>query len=315
MIRVGLTGGIGAGKSTVAKTLVAQGAHHIDADRIAREVVEPGTPGLAALVDAFGPEILDSHGALNRPALAARAFADEEGVKKLNAITHPLIGARTQELTAAAPADAVILHDVPLLVEGNMAPFYDAVIVVHADAESRLHRLVSLRGMDDADARKRIEAQASDAQRRAVADIWLDNSGTPEELAEQALQVWNDRVLPLRENHSRGVAAPLPTAVVDADPAWAVIGTRVVNRLWALLGAGAKRIEHVGPTAEPGTPAPPVIDVAVIVADDAAADEAARLLHAGGFPVIDAEGGVTPARTHGAADPGRPVRIHLRVED
>ncbi len=199
MIKVGLTGGIGAGKSTVARTFVEQGAYHIDADAIAREVVGPGSAGLAALVEAFGPDILDADGSLDRPALAARAFADAESTQKLNAITHPLIGARTAELMEAAPEDAVILHDVPLLVEGGMAPLYDVVVVVHADADERLDRLVRLRGLDPADARARIAAQATDEQRRAVADIWIDNHGTPEELAAHALRVWNDRLIPLRD--------------------------------------------------------------------------------------------------------------------
>lgn len=199
MIRVGLTGGIGAGKSTVARTFVEQGAYHVDADAIAREVVAPGSAGLAALVEAFGPEILDADGALDRAALAARAFADAESTQRLNAITHPLIGERTAELMAAAPEGAVILHDVPLLVEGGMAPLYDAVIVVHADADKRLDRLVRLRGMDPADARARIAKQATDEERRAVADIWIENHGTPEELAAEALRVWNEELIPLRD--------------------------------------------------------------------------------------------------------------------
>lgn len=307
---MGLTGGIGAGKSTVAKTFVEQGAYHVDADRIAREVVAPGTTGLAALVDAFGPEILDDDGALDRPALAARAFADEESTTKLNAITHPLIGARTAELIAAAPDDAVILHDVPLLVEGNMAPFYDAVIVVHTEATERLHRLVHHRGMDADDARKRIEAQASDAQRRAVADIWLDNSGTPEELAEEALTLWRERLIPLRDNHLARNPAPLPEIPVAADPAWGSLGGRIVNRLWALLGAGAVRIEHVGPTTESEAAAPPVIDLHVVVADEEAAHAAAQILDTSGFPVLPGGHGLV----HAAADPGRPARVRILIE-
>lgn len=310
MIRVGLTGGIGAGKSTVAKTFVAHGAHHIDADRIAREVVEPGTPGLAALVEAFGPDILDQNGALDRPALAARAFVDAENTQKLNAITHPLIGARTAELTAAAPDDAVILHDVPLLVEGNLAPFYDAVIVVHAPAELRLERLVTHRGMDPADARQRIEAQADDDQRRAVADIWLDNTGTPDDLAAQAERVWRERIVPLRDHHLARTTAPLPDIPVQVDPAWGSIGGRIVNRLWALLGSGAVSISHIGPTAQGTAPAAPVIDLEVVVADESAAKAAAEVLSANGFGVLAGETG----RVHGAADPGRPARITIIVE-
>ncbi len=202
MIKVGLTGGIGAGKSTVARTFVEQGAYLVDSDAIAREVVAPGSPGLAALVEAFGPEILDAHGALDRAALAARAFTDAQSTQKLNAVTHPLIGARTAELFAAAPDDAIILHDVPLLVENGMAPLYDAVVVVHTDADVRLDRLVQHRGMDREDARQRIDKQATDDQRREVADIWLVNHGSPEELAAEALRVWNEELIPLRDKKS-----------------------------------------------------------------------------------------------------------------
>ncbi|AVM00923.1 dephospho-CoA kinase [Gordonia iterans] len=202
MIKVGLTGGIGAGKSTVARTFVEQGAYLVDSDAIAREVVAPGSAGLAALVEAFGPEILDDHGALDRAALAARAFTDAQSTQKLNAVTHPLIGARTAELFAAAPDDAIILHDVPLLVENGMAPLYDAVVVVHTDADVRLDRLVQHRGMDREDARQRIDKQATDEQRREVADIWLVNHGSPEELAAEALRVWNEELIPLRDKKS-----------------------------------------------------------------------------------------------------------------
>lgn len=202
MIKVGLTGGIGAGKSTVARTFVEQGAYLVDSDAIAREVVAPGSAGLAALVEAFGPEILDDHGALDRAALAARAFTDAQSTQKLNAVTHPLIGARTAELFAAAPDDAIILHDVPLLVENGMAPLYDAVVVVHTDADVRLERLVQHRGMDREDARQRIDKQATDEQRRAIADIWIVNHGSPEELAAEALRVWNEELVPLRDKKS-----------------------------------------------------------------------------------------------------------------
>ncbi len=301
MIRVGLTGGIGAGKSTVAKTFIDNGAYHIDADKIAREVVEPGSVGLAQLVDAFGPDILDDAGALNRPALAARAFVDDDSRQKLNGITHPLIGARTQELTDAAPADAVILHDVPLLVEGHMAPFYHVVAVVHADADTRFERLTTLRGMDPDDARARIAAQATDEQRRAVADVWLDNSGTPDALAEQALAVWNDRLIPLRDNVSAERAVVLPTEVQDYDPQWAVLGPRLVNRVWALVGGHATAVQHVGPTATPGTSAVPVIDIEVTATGDVAV-----ALTAGGFP--QTEPGV-----HVSADPARFARVTIRV--
>ncbi|WOC13840.1 dephospho-CoA kinase [Gordonia sp. MP11Mi] len=309
MIRIGLTGGIGAGKSTVAQTLISQGAYHVDADKIAREVVDRGTPGLAQLAEAFGEEILSADGSLDRPALAAKAFVSDENRQLLNSITHPLIGARTQELTDAAPDDAIILHDVPLLVEGHMAPFYHLVVVVHTDADVRLDRLVDLRGMEISDARQRIAAQATDDQRRAVADVWLDNSGAPEVLAAAAVAVWDDRLAPFRDNVSAGRAvAPTIDDTAD-DPEWAALSARVVNRLWALVGAGAHAVEHTATTLSDDNPARPVLDMTVTVADLAAANALAAPLAAGGFPAVQS---TDPAqRLHGSADPGRGVRIRV----
>jgi dephospho-CoA kinase len=142
MLRIGLTGGIGAGKSTVAATFSECGGIVVDGDVIAREVVEPGTEGLAALVEAFGSEILLPDGALNRPALAAIAFPDDEKRATLNGIVHPLVGKRRAELIEAAPDDAVIVEDIPLLVESQMAPMFPLVVIVHADLETRVTRLV-----------------------------------------------------------------------------------------------------------------------------------------------------------------------------
>ena len=195
MLRIGLTGGIGSGKSTVSALLAARGAVVIDADRIAREVVEPGTPGLAAVVEAFGKQLLRADGSLDRPGLAAIVFTDPEARKRLDGIVHPLVRARAAELAAAAPDDAVVVHDVPLLVETGQAGSYDVVLVVEADAETRVRRLVQ-RGLAEDDARARIAAQATDAQRRAAADVVLDNSGTPEELAAQVDRFWTERVEP-----------------------------------------------------------------------------------------------------------------------
>ncbi|TFV59069.1 dephospho-CoA kinase [Geodermatophilus sp. DF01-2] len=195
MLRIGLTGGIGSGKSTVAGLLAARGARVVDADRIAREVVEPDTPGLDAVVAAFGREVLAADGALDRPALAAVVFADPEARRRLDDIVHPLVRARAAELVAAAPQDAVVVQDVPLLVETGQAASYDLVLVVEADPETRVRRLVG-RGLTEADARARIAAQATDEQRRAVADVVLDNSGGVEELTEQVERFWAGRVAP-----------------------------------------------------------------------------------------------------------------------
>ncbi|MFJ1799566.1 dephospho-CoA kinase [Streptomyces sp. NPDC088180] len=194
MLKVGLTGGIGAGKSEVSRLLVTYGAVLIDSDRIAREVVEPGTPGLAAVVEEFGPDVLTAEGALDRPALGALVFADAGRLAALNAIVHPLVGARAAERERAAPEDAVVVHDVPLLAENGLAPLYDLVVVVDASAETQLHRLVTLRGMTESDARARMAAQATREQRRAVADRIVDNDGPLEALEPQVRAVWEELV-------------------------------------------------------------------------------------------------------------------------
>ncbi|MGY1723782.1 dephospho-CoA kinase [Blastococcus sp. SYSU DS0533] len=197
MLRIGLTGGIGSGKSTVSGLLVERGAVLVDADRIAREVLERGTPGLAAVVEEFGAGILSADGSLDRAALAAIVFSDEAARRRLDALVHPLVRKRSAELVAAAPEDAVLVNDVPLLVETGQAAGYDLVVVVEADRETRVARLVG-RGLTEADARARIAAQATDEQRRAVADVVLDNSGTLEQLTEQVDRFWVERVEPAR---------------------------------------------------------------------------------------------------------------------
>jgi dephospho-CoA kinase len=195
VLRIGLTGGIGSGKSTVSALLAARGAVIVDADRIAREVVEPGTPGLTRIVEAFGEGVLAPDGSLDRAALAAVVFAEPEARRQLDGIVHPLVRARAAELARAAPPDAAAVNDVPLLVETGQASSYDLVLVVQADPATRVSRLVQ-RGLTAEDARARMEAQASDEERRAVADVVLDNSGTPEDLAEQVDRFWTERVLP-----------------------------------------------------------------------------------------------------------------------
>jgi dephospho-CoA kinase len=186
---VGLTGGIGSGKSTVAALLAEHGAVVVDADAIAREVVEPGTPALAKLVERFGPEILAADGSLDRPALAARAFVTEETKKDLEAITHPAIGEEFLRRVGNAPDDAIVVHDVPLLVESTRGFKYDAVIVVEAPLDVRLDRLEA-RGVPRDDARRRIALQASDDERRKVATWVVDNSGSRAELERQVDKIW-----------------------------------------------------------------------------------------------------------------------------
>ncbi|MER6407218.1 dephospho-CoA kinase [Streptomyces viridosporus] len=194
MLKVGLTGGIGAGKSEVSRLLVECGAVLIDADRIAREVVEPGTPGLAAIVDAFGTDVLAPDGSLDRPALGSLVFADPDRLAVLNSIVHPLVGARSRELEAAVAEDAVVVHDVPLLTENGLAPLYDLVIVVDASPETQLDRLVRRRGMTEEDARARMAAQTTREQRREIADIVIDNDVPLEALERRVKEVWADLV-------------------------------------------------------------------------------------------------------------------------
>ncbi|TQJ48324.1 dephospho-CoA kinase [Streptomyces sp. SLBN-115] len=192
MLTVGLTGGIGAGKSEVSRLLVECGAVLIDADRIAREVVAPGTPGLAAVVDAFGTDILASDGSLDRPRLGSVVFADPAKLAILNSIVHPLVGARSRELEAAAPEDAVVVHDVPLLTENALGSLYDVVVVVDVPPETQLDRLVRFRGMTQKDARARMAAQATRDERREIADIVIDNDVPLAELHRRVKDVWAD---------------------------------------------------------------------------------------------------------------------------
>ncbi|MFE5122442.1 dephospho-CoA kinase [Streptomyces sp. NPDC056669] len=194
MLKLGLTGGIGAGKSEVSRILTSLGAVLIDSDRIAREVVEPGTPGLAAVVTEFGPEVLTADGHLDRPKLGGIVFNDPERLSALNAIIHPLVRDRSVELQAAAAPDAVVVHDVPLLAENKLAPLYDLVMVVDATPETQLDRLIRLRGMAEDEARARMAAQATRADRLAIADVVIDNNGPIEALEPQITKVWADLV-------------------------------------------------------------------------------------------------------------------------
>ncbi|MCW2540046.1 MAG: Dephospho-CoA kinase [Frankiales bacterium] len=186
-----LTGGIGSGKSTVARRLAELGAVIVDADALAREVLAVGSPGLAAVADRFGADLIDADGALNRAELASRVFGDPTALADLNAITHPLIAARSAEEFARIPAEKVAIYDVALLVEGGLGGRFDGVIVVEATPEVREQRLVG-RGLDAADARARMARQATDEQRRAVATWVIDNSGSLEQLQDAVDAVWSE---------------------------------------------------------------------------------------------------------------------------
>ena len=193
VLTVGLTGGIGSGKSAVSALLASYGAVVVDADKVAREVVEPGSDGLAEVVAAFGDEVLRPDGSLDRERLGKRVFSDPEALARLNAIVHPRVGARTGELMAQAQDSGarVLVHDVPLLVENGLASLYDAVVVVAASPETQLDRLVRLRGMTAEDAQARIAAQAPLADKLAVATHVVHNDGPLEELEPQVRAVWD----------------------------------------------------------------------------------------------------------------------------
>jgi dephospho-CoA kinase len=190
VLRVGLTGGIGSGKSTVGAMLAGHGALVIDSDALAREVVAPGSAGLDAVVDAFGPEVLTATGDLDRAAMGRRVFGDPTARARLEAVIHPLVRRRAAQTEASAPTDAVVVHDIPLLVETGRAGSFDVVVVVDAPVELQVDRLTRERGMTAEEARSRIDAQASREERLAVADHVVANDSTLEQLSQAVDRLW-----------------------------------------------------------------------------------------------------------------------------
>ncbi len=354
MLRVGLSGGIGSGKSTVAARLAELGAVVVDADRVAREVVEPGRAALEAVRQRFGDGVVGADGALDRAALGAFVFADPAALRDLEAITHPAIRERTAELVdEAVRADpaAVVVHDMPLLVEKRMSAGYHLVVVVDTAVETRVRRLVGARGLTEADARSRIRAQASDADRYAAADVLLDNNGAPAAARAEVDRLWADRLVPFEENVRHGVAArpPEPLTLVAPRPAsapgtpsrpsdgtgwpcdevWAAQAARLLDRATLAIGDVAVTADHVGGTSVPDVPATDVVDLQVGVTSlaDADRDDVVRRLAEAGFPRLAWDwtdesragrgsprvpGPPWPKRLHASADPGRLARIHLR---
>lgn len=325
MLRVGLTGGIGAGKSMVAARLAEHGAVVVDSDVIAREVVEPGTDGLAAIVAEFGDRVLTSDGSLDRTALGRLVFGDDRRRRALNAIVHPLVGARAAELVAAAPADAIVVHDIPLLVENGLAPGFALVVVVLARKEQRVRRLVASRDLTEADVRARIASQATDEQRRAVANVVLDNSGMRANLVSRVDGLWSSRLVPFRDNLQSDQPAGAPSVTLaQYDPSWPEQYARIAARLATAGGSSVSRVDHIGSTAVPGLAAKDVIDVQVTVTSMADADALRDAFTDAGFPAVSRITGDAPRppgadpapwakRLYGSADPGRPANVHLRV--
>lgn len=332
MLRIGLTGGIGSGKSTVSEELARLGADLIDADKIARQVVEPGSEGLDAIEREFGSEVIAGDGSLDRAALAGIVFSDTARLKALEAITHPLIGKETARRFAEAAPDAIVVHDMPLLVETGQTDGYHLMVVVDTPEDVRLHRLVELRGMPEADARARIKAQATDEQRRAVADVLLDNSGDRDGLIAQIHQLWENRLVAYRDNvgADRGVRRPDTVAICDPNPRWTHDAARWIARIRHQLDAAGfdgMAVDHIGSTSVEGLPAKDVLDLQLRVPslDVCAEDSFTQALRAAGVvevrPNQDDPQPWAPNPEDwrkfyaNGADPARVVHLHIRAAD
>ena len=326
MLRVGLTGGMGAGKSTVAQRFRELGALVIDADQLAREVVDVGSTGLAAIRARFGDGVMAADGSLDRGALGEVVFADAQARRDLESITHPLIGARTRSLVESAAPGTIVVHDVPLLVEKHMAARYHLTVVVGADEDIRVGRLTGERGFTEADARARVAAQANDRERWEAADVWLDNNGAVDSLLARVDTLWSDRIVGFNDNLMAGSRSrPDTPTVVPYDESWPFAAARLIQRITFVLGDRTIGIQHVGSTSVPGLAAKDVIDLQVAVRrlSDGDAPEFVKALADRGFPRIEGNDqdvvhswSPDPAswakRFHGSADPGRVVHLHVR---
>lgn len=326
MLKIGLTGGIASGKSVAAARLRELGAVVIDADALAREVVEPGTPGLAQVVEAFSRAVLAPSGGLDRPKLGALVFGNPERLAVLNGIIHPLVRERAAALAAGAPKGAVVVQDIPLLVETGQGANFHLVVVVDAPGSVRVERMVQHRQMTPEQARDRMAAQATREDRLAAADVVLDNSGSKEELRDAVDRLWKFRLAPFAENLSRHRRAPRTggPVLVPANPDWPAQAERLMARLRAAAGPDVLALDHVGSTAVPGLPAKDVLDLQLGVENMAAADRIAPVLADAGFPAWPGTAADNPKpphpdpadwakRLHGNADPGRAVNLHVRA--
>ncbi|MFF2243602.1 dephospho-CoA kinase [Arthrobacter sp. NPDC058130] len=326
MLKIGLTGGIASGKSMVAARLRELGAVLVDADALAREVVEPGTPGLASVVEAFGASILAPDGRLDRPRLGALVFGDPERLAVLNGIIHPLVRERAAAIVATAPAGGVVVQDIPLLVETGQGKNFHLVLVVDAPEEIRVQRMAEHRNMTVGEAHARMASQASREDRLAAADVVLDNSGTPEELGRAVDALWEERLAPFALNLKEQKIPPRTGGPVlaRADPAWAAQAGRLIARLQSAIPQDVLAVDHIGSTAVPGLDAKDVIDLQLSVRNLDDADRIAPLLAEAGFPrwpgiISDNPKPSQPdpaawgKRLHGNADPGRAANLHVRA--
>ncbi|MEQ4304308.1 dephospho-CoA kinase [Plantactinospora sp. B6F1] len=323
MLKVGLTGGIGSGKSVVAARLASLGAVVVDSDRIAREVVEPGTDGLREVVAAFGDRVRTEDGSLDRAVLGEIVFADPSARARLEAIIHPRVRRRSAELIHGAAPDAIVANDVPLLVEVGLAPTYHLVLVVRAAEATRVERLVRGRGMTAEQAERRIRAQAGDELRAAAADVLLDNDGELAGLHAEVDALWRDRLTPYERNlRERRPVRASRAHLVEPDPSWPAQYRRLAARIRHAVAPAEVRVDHVGSTSVPGLAAKDVVDLQLGVASLAEADALADRLADAGFPRCPGQwwdnprhpGGASrwEKRLHGSADPGRLVNLHVR---
>jgi dephospho-CoA kinase len=325
MLKIGLTGGIASGKSVVASRLRERGAVLVDADALAREVVEPGTAGLQRVVAEFGGDVVGADGRLDRPKLGALVFGDPARLAVLNGIVHPLVRSRAEAIVAEAARDAVVVQDIPLLVETGQGSGFHLVLVVDAPDDVRVQRMLEHRGMTEESARSRMAAQADREDRLAAADVILDNSGTVEQLQEQVDRLWDGRLVPFARNISSGVRADRtggPVLVPHRED-WARQAARIAARLTTAAPGLILAVDHIGSTSVPGLPAKDVIDVQVAVPDLETAARLAPLLAAAGFPGVRGVESDTPKpnapdpaqwlkRFHANADPCRAVNVHVR---
>ncbi|HEY5150926.1 MAG TPA: dephospho-CoA kinase [Mycobacterium sp.] len=324
MLTVAVTGGIGSGKSTVSTALAELGAIVVDSDVLAREVVAPRTPGLAAIAEAFGAALIGADGALDRAGLAGIVFADPAARARLEAIIHPLVRARAAQIQREAPVESVVVHDIPILTTLAVAATFQLVVGVRAGEDVRVARLVG-RGLAEPDARSRIASQITDDERAALCDVLLDNDGDQALLVTSVGDLWRSRIRPFADNVRAGRRVPRSgPRLVDPDPRWPVDARRLAARV--SRAAGGARVDHIGSTAIVGMPAKDVIDLQLTVPDLQTADDRAPALRAAGFPVAAGFDRDNPhpagadqrdwcKRLHQNADPGRSINLHVRVRD
>ncbi|MBT2512938.1 dephospho-CoA kinase [Arthrobacter sp. ISL-30] len=324
MLKIGLTGGIASGKSVVAARLAERGALLVDSDVLAREVVEPGSPGLARVVEEFGSDILDPKGRLDRAALGAIVFAHPERRTALNNIIHPLVRDRAAAIIASAGV-GIVVQDIPLLVETGQGRRFHLVLVVDAPDNVRIGRMAEHRGMSRDEAVSRMAAQASREERLAAADVVLDNSGGIDAIRAKVDSLWEERLAPFARNLDAGLRAERRSGPVlsASDPTWPAQARRLCERLEAAAPGQALAVDHIGSTSVPGLDAKDVLDLQLAVPDLATADRIAPLLAAAGFPQVPTISADTPhepesdparwaKRFHANADPGRAVNLHVR---